>query len=287
MRKIGIEFVRESIAKRGYKLLSTEYIDTNNNLDVECPKGHKVKMCWTVLKRGGGCIKCLHNSMRLDISFIRAEFKKEDYILLTTEYVNSHQKLDYICSKGHRSSISWGNWNSGYRCGICANNIKLTIGFIKSEFKKENWDLLNTDYVNNKTKLKYKCDRGHYHSITWSDWQSGYRCPMCWAENITGSGNYRWKGGIAKGPYCQGWTKEYKDFIKERDEYKCLNPCCFKKKGHAAQLIVHHIDHNKKSCVPENLITICRSCHGYLSKDQEWYESWYKAIMYRRYNYKY
>ena len=289
MRKLTIEFIRDWVVARGYKLLSTEYSGTNSKLFMECPEGHQIEMCWTVFKRGGSCVKCLHDSMRIDIEFIRAEFKKEEYILLTTVYINNHQKLEYICPMGHRGSISWANWSSkaSNRCGICANNIKLTIEFIREEFAREGYILLSTEYNNNKTKLKYRCKRGHIHYTTWSDWIDGCRCPTCWSESIMGSGNPAWKGGISKELYCQDWTKEFKDFIKERDGYKCMNPYCFHKTGHAAVLVVHHIDGDKKNCRPENLIILCRSCHGMVSKDSEWHEFWYKAIICRRYNYKY
>ena len=53
-----------------------------------------------------------------------------------------------------------------------------------------------------------------------------------------------WKGGIAAEPYCDVWLdKEYKQSIKERDGYKCLNPECNKTIN---KLCIHHIDYNKQ-----------------------------------------
>ncbi len=89
-----------------------------------------------------------------------------------------------------------------------------------------------------------------------------------------------WKGGISCEPYCSEWSfKEFKDMIKERDGYKCLNPDCF---GNIYRLGVHHIDYDKKNCEPQNLITLCTSCNARANFDREWYESWYNAIIYRR-----
>ena len=89
-----------------------------------------------------------------------------------------------------------------------------------------------------------------------------------------------WKGGISREPYCQDWTKEYKEFIKERDGHKCLNPYCNRK---FTKLHVHHIKYIKKNCDRFNLITLCGSCNSKANTDREWHESWYKAIIYRRY----
>jgi len=59
---------------------------------------------------------------KLTIDYICSEFKKEGYILLTEKYINNSQKLDYICPKGHKHSISWSNWNhpEKYRRPYCS-----------------------------------------------------------------------------------------------------------------------------------------------------------------------
>lgn len=56
---------------------------------------------------------------------------------------------------------------------------RLTYGFVKESFEHEGYRLLSTVYVNAKTKLEYECPNGHIHSITWSDWKTGYRCAHC------------------------------------------------------------------------------------------------------------
>ena len=120
-------------------------------------------------------------SKKLTIEFIRAEFAKEGYILLTTEYTNPYQKLDYICPEGKKHNISWTCWQRGHRCSCYSNSTKLTIEFIRAEFAKEGYILLTKVYKNNRTKLEYICSspKKHKHSITWSAWKDGGRCPYC------------------------------------------------------------------------------------------------------------
>ena len=97
----------------------------------------------------------------------------------------------------------------------------------------------------------------------------------------SGEKNPAWKGGIACEPYCDVWLdKKYKESIKERDGYKCLNPDCNKNSN---RLCLHHINYNKKDCRPKNLITICNSCNLRANKDRIWHEVWYNTIIYRRY----
>jgi hypothetical protein len=98
---------------------------------------------------------------------------------------------------------------------------------------------------------------------------------------LHGSHHWNWKGGISCEPYCEIWlNNEYKNSIKERDKYSCLNPECSKLNN---KLCIHHIDYNKKNCHPFNLITLCFSCNGKANKNREWHEYWYKAIIYQRY----
>jgi len=52
--------------------------------------------------------------------------------------------------------------------------------------------------------------------------------------------NPNWKGGLSYQDYCRLWgDPEFKEYIKERDGYICLNPCCYKT---SKILTIHHID---------------------------------------------
>ena len=100
--------------------------------------------------------------------------------------------------------------------------------------------------------------------------------------SIGGENNWNWKGGISCEPYCDSWSdKEFKESIKERDGYLCLNPSCNEITN---TLCVHHIDYIKKNCHPLNLITLCISCNAKANFNREWHQAWYKIIIYKRYN---
>jgi 5-methylcytosine-specific restriction endonuclease McrA len=60
-------------------------------------------------------------------------------------------------------------------------------------------------------------------------------------------------------PYSVDWTTTLKISIRQRDRYTCQ--ICGKQQGDNA-FSVHHIDYNKQNCNPENLITLCNSCHS-------------------------
>lgn len=85
-----------------------------------------------------------------------------------------------------------------------------------------------------------------------------------------------WKGGLSFQEYCCLWVKEYKDEIKERDNYCCQNPDCW---GTHNKLTVHHIDYVKKNCHPDNLITLCCSCNSRANGNREYHTEFYQNIM--------
>lgn len=286
MKKFTVEYIRNKFEKDGYKLLSEEYINAHTPISFICPNNHTHKISFGCWKKGQRCKRCIDDNLRKNIKDVEQAFCKEGYTLLTTNYINSRQKLDCICSTGHDVTMTWSNWQRGHRCRYCAKNVKHTLEFVKKSFEKENYILLSTEYKNQKQKLNYICHQGHNNSITWTDWYNGgYRCPTCYAIKISGPGNYGWQGGISYEPYCPIWKdKEYKEDIKIRDGNKCLNPYCDSKNPN--DLIIHHVDYDKKNCRLDNLITICRICNFKANKNREWHTFWYCAILYNRYKYK-
>jgi len=219
------------------------------------------------------------------IEFIRSEFAEEGYELLTKEYINCKQKLQFICPNGHKYNIAWYHWQEGHRCLKCVsiNNSKrfrLDFNTVKDSFNESGYILLTDHYINAHQQLEYVCSEGHKHLMTWNNWSKGYRCPTCFSINFSGSGHPNWKGGISYEPYCSAWLdKDFKESIKERDGNKCQNPDCW---GVIERLSIHHIDYVKKNCNPGNLITLCTSCNSRANYNRERHKEFYKNIMEKR-----
>jgi len=103
--------------------------------------------------------------------------------------------------------------------------------------------------------------------------KGGYPCSEETKEKIrktkTGKGkgknNPNWKGGISFEPYSKNWTETLKRSIRERDGYTCR--LC----GHYPAFDIHHKDYDKLNCNPDNLITLCHSCHSKTNGDREYW----------------
>ena len=275
--------VKEAFEKDGYTLLSKEYVNNCTKLDYVCSKGHNHSIMWQHWRRGVRCPYC-DGQGQPSIEHIKKSFEIENYTLLTTEYKNNRTMLHYICPKGHRHNIRWFNWGQGQRCGICSGHFKLKIESVIKSFTTVGYILLSEEYNGAHSKLSYICPLGHKHSMKWNSWQQGQRCPTCDEISKSGPGNHMWCGGTSFEPYCEVWKdKEYKEDIKIRDGNRCLNPYCDSKNPN--DLVIHHIDYNKKNCGPKNLITVCRSCNNKANKERDWHTTWYQAIIKNRYKY--
>lgn len=91
---------------------------------------------------------------------------------------------------------------------------------------------------------------------------------------VQGSNCHFWKGGISFEPYSLDWTNTLRQSIRQRDNYTCF--IC----GKEPSIYVHHIDYNKKNCNPDNLITLCHSCHSKTSfKRKHWIEFFKKVLL--------
>lgn len=86
----------------------------------------------------------------------------------------------------------------------------------------------------------------------------------------------QWQDGISFEPYSPEFNKEKKQQILERDNYTCQNPNC---KLININLVVHHIDYNKKNNLNENLITLCNICNVKANFNRMYFTEFYQNIM--------
>jgi 5-methylcytosine-specific restriction endonuclease McrA len=75
-----------------------------------------------------------------------------------------------------------------------------------------------------------------------------------------GECNPAWCGGISYEPYSPEFNSLLKEEILKRDKYQCL--CCGKEQQVGETFHIHHLNYDKQDNHPENLITLCHSCHS-------------------------
>lgn len=185
MSRYTIEHIKQAFENEGYSLISNVYLDDRyQKLEYVCPNGHTHSVSWHHWHLNNNRCPYCAKVAKPTIDFIKQEFEKEAYVLLTKEYKNNRQNLNYTCPNGHKYYIKWHNWQSGRRCPCFSGRPPLTIEFIRSEFLKEGCTLLSTVYSNAHTKLKYRCINGHTSYMTWSNFKKGHRCMTCFNQRM-------------------------------------------------------------------------------------------------------
>jgi 5-methylcytosine-specific restriction endonuclease McrA len=179
----------------------------------------------------------------------------------------------------------------GQRCLRCSGSEKYTIYFVQEQFKKEGYTLLTKEYINNRQNLDYICPAGHYWHISFSNWQTGYRCSRCRYENMFGKNNPNWDSNLTneKRELMRNYSehREWKYAVKERDNFTCQ--ICGDNRG--GNLISHHLYSYNNSpdlrTVLTNGVCLCEKCHkafhhkyGYGNNTKEQFEEFRNTLWY-------
>ena len=116
-------------------------------------------------------------SKKFTIEYAKQYFEDEGCKLLETEYVNCMTEMRYRCSCGSISYISFSSFKSGCRCRKCgikrrAEKQSITIESAKKYFEERGCELLETEYINSNTKMKYICPCGNLGRISFNCFKS-------------------------------------------------------------------------------------------------------------------
>jgi len=177
--KYTTELVQEIFRKENYIMLTKEY-NCKEKIEYLCPNNHNGTMILSGFTAGKRCPKC-PNKHKAKIEDIKEQFEKENFILISTSY-EPLEKLEYICKNGHKCSCLYCDWKRNlYKCIKCApKEVGKKMRRPYDEFKKKitdiNFELLttekeynNTNMIDNKRKVKYKCNNGHINEAVYHD----------------------------------------------------------------------------------------------------------------------
>ena len=106
---------------------------------------------------------------------------------LGTDYLlqdNAQSVADYVTllhtKCGNTYKVKLNNALSGYGCPACYGNEKKTTEQYIQECKDKEYDIPIEDYVNNRTRIKHKCSKGHiYYQTPYAHSRLNHGCPIC------------------------------------------------------------------------------------------------------------
>ena len=159
------------------------------------------------------------------------------------------QKKKFICKICGKSFVGYGNKIlCSYKC-VAKYQSEQRLGENNPAFKEDKFTKKNC--LNCGLEFQYPRDGLHID-------QERKFCDMkCSQEYHVKEKAPRWEGGINSLPYSYYFDKKLKFKIKQRDGNKCI--FC----GREENLVVHHIDYDKMNYKEDNLVTLCKICHGF------------------------
>lgn len=147
---------------------------------------------------------------------------------------NPHHKTNITCS--HKCAGIYKRTRVMVQCKICHKNISCSVFRVKN------------------TRDCF-CSRKCYGRAR--------------SQSMMKSNNFRWKNGASYEKYCELWVDWYKELVRSRDKYTCQ--VCYITQF-SPKLVVHHIDYCKKHTNLNNLISVCKKCHGHIHANESiWY----------------
>jgi hypothetical protein len=175
---------------------------------------------------------------KITIDLVKEVIEKENYILLSTVYKKSIDKLDLICNQGHTCKISFSKFKAGKRCRECfLQRNKLGYKYVKSFIENEAYTLIDETYEKNSKNLNMICPQGHKVKMIFSNFQKGHRCKYCY-------GNAKYQYDYVVEYFCQyGYqliSTEYKNATKK---LKTICP-----KGHEYSVSFSEFKNNENRC---------------------------------------
>ena len=173
-----IDDMKRVALKKGGDCVSQNYLGMHNKLNWKCSEGHIWKATpASVLHSDTWCPHCSRRILTIEDMKDIAQSRGGE--CLSTEYVDGEVKLKWRCNMGHEwmatpKLVKYKTW-----CPYCAGIVKLTIEEMQEIAKSRDGECLSKEYVNDRTKLKWRCSERHEWEATPDNIKRGKWCPVC------------------------------------------------------------------------------------------------------------
>jgi group I intron endonuclease len=123
------------------------------------------------------------NKFSLSYDYVKKFIKSKGGNLLSKEY-DSREKILIDCGKGHQWKTKFSKIkNCNQWCPYCIKKAKHTIEDVHKYTENKGGKCLSTEYINCKTKLPFRCKKGHEWDSTFDSMiNQGCWCPICFKQ---------------------------------------------------------------------------------------------------------
>ena len=161
------------------------------------------------------------------------------------------KNIELLKQKAVKFKIGHIPWNKGKRLDYMIGN--------KYGFKKDQppWNK-NTKGIMKPNKTSFKKGEKHQYFNNWKSFE----------------------------PYNKSFNNKFKRAIRKRDNQICML-CLIHREKLNRVLDVHHVDYDKLLSIPQNCISLCRSCHSKTNFNRKHWISFFQSLLGKLYDYQY
>lgn len=176
---LTIDDARKIAIERGGKCLSTEYRNTDSNLEWECDLLHRWSASHHNVSNGSWCPYCCKVRERITKDAHEIARKKNGRCL-STECVSTDTIMTWQCEQMHIwTSRVYNIRHNKTWCPHCAGMLPLSIEDAQKVAIEKGGKCLSDEYINSRTHLSWKCHQNHIWTATLSHIKRGTWCPYC------------------------------------------------------------------------------------------------------------
>ena len=104
---------------------------------------------------------------------------KKGGVLIDKNYISHTTTVAVKCINNHIFDTSFKKIQHGYWCPHCAQKAKRTTEDMQKKAMDNGGECISSEYINNSTKLSWKCKNGHIWSTVPKVILKGHWCPVC------------------------------------------------------------------------------------------------------------
>jgi hypothetical protein len=101
---------------------------------------------------------------------------------LSDEYLGIQHHHEFRCKEGHVWQRTPATLLQGYFCPVCENRQTKTLQRLKAWAALRGWVCLSDEFLERKTPMTWRCDKGHEWTSTSSCIKQLKGCPVCYRE---------------------------------------------------------------------------------------------------------
>jgi hypothetical protein len=172
--------------------LSKKYVNAATSMIWKCSKGHVWNTNYAAIRRGTWCRICAMplsaEKRRTSIEFFKEYAISRKGLCLSDTYINQKSILKFKCANNHIWEVRGASLKGGKTwCRFCSGHYAANTPELQQQRLNElieiaaskGGECLSETYVNNNTKVKFKCAKGHVWETGPGQIRAGRWCKRC------------------------------------------------------------------------------------------------------------